>query len=277
MHIDVYWAPYNTFPLCKPKALKYLVTVHDLIFMDKISKKASFRQKVGALYRRYVLQYGLNKVDHFFTVSEYTKAQMRKRLSLSSDRVSVSYNCISNFINKIDIIKQSNIKKGNYYFTLSGDAPNKNLPFVLDYFKKNPDKYLLIGGVESHSSLRNRVFENVEFLPFGVDDNTIIQHYLACKGFLFLSLKEGFGIPVLEAMACNCRMLLSDTTSIPEIAGDCALYADPTDYDSFEQGMERLENFNPNIDDIQKRLERFFNWSCSADVVYRSIQDSIYK
>src|SRR5690606_40786424 len=83
--------------------------------------------------------------------------------------------------------------------------------------------------------------DRVVFMP-GPDDEDIAAAYSGAHGMLYVSLAEGFGLPVMEGMMCGCPIITSALTSIPEVAGDCALYVDPYDIQQIANAVLALEN-----------------------------------
>ncbi len=110
-----------------------------------------------------------------------------------------------------------------------------------------------------------------------VDDNSLKNLYRNAEAFVFPSLYEGFGLPVLEAFSCGCPAILSNASSLPEIGGDGAIYFDPYDKESITNSIEKVlhdEEFRDNL--IQKGYERqkFFSWkktAASTKKVYESL------
>lgn len=273
--LDCLWSPYNTFPLLINPKTKLLVTIHDLIFFSSLFTGTSF-QKIGRLYRRSCLLLGHKRIDKCFTVSQYSASEIKKRFNLST--VYITYNCIDAFWNKVQKIIESNrepLMRENFYFTISGDAPHKNLPFLVSFFKRHrPNDTLIIAGVSSTSSLRKENTKNIIFLNNNLSDEEIIEYYLKCKAFIFLSLEEGFGIPVLEAMACEAPLIVSDRTSLPEVVGDCGILISPNSEDELMKAMESIDTFKVSETTRLNQLQKFLHWSDSAKVVLNQIINS---
>ena len=95
----------------------------------------------------------------------------------------------------------------------------------------------------------------VEYATYGMDSN------------LFVSKYEGFGIPILEAMACNCRLIVSNVASIPEVCGDNGLYIDPYDVNTFSEAMNKIDDFEIDKNKRLHQIEKFSNWEKSANTL----------
>lgn len=270
---DVLWCPYNTMPLGSLGRTKLVVTVHDLIFLDPIDG-GTLRQRLGAIYRRLLIKRVCKKADRLLTVSQYTKGELVKRLGVPMEKVCVTFNKVDGFFKLyVDLFGQ--VKKGSHYFTVSGDAPHKNLPMLLRYFAEHKEERLVVAGVPVNSPLRNGAPDNVEFLP-PVSDKVLAEQYMSCKGFVFISLKEGFGLPVVEALVAECPMLLSEVSSIPEVAGRLGVYVDPTSYESLCEGFEKLKTYEVDAFAYHRQRDRFLNWNREADSVYAVCQSVLY-
>jgi glycosyltransferase involved in cell wall biosynthesis len=117
----------------------------------------------------------------------------------------------------------------------------------------------------------------IDFTGF-VDDNDLAAIYSGAIGFIFPSLYEGFGLPVLEAMQCECPVISSNTSSLPEVVGDAGFLVSPTDKDALCQSILKLYcNSDLRAKHSQYSLDRaaFFSWEKTLSEtleVYRSIK-----
>jgi len=165
---------------------------------------------------------------------------------------------------------------GRYLFYVGDMRPHKNLERTLEAFvtlnlrdvkfviggKRDPRFYPKIEKKVNELSLRDRVI----FLDY-VDREDLPHFYSGAEAFLFPSLYEGFGLPALEAMACGCPVVVSNTSSLPEVCGDAACYVDPFNADSIAEGINKVlrdEGLRNSL--IQKGLERakLFTWEKTA-------------
>lgn len=267
--IDVLWSPSNTFPLFMPRGVKLVVTIHDLIFMYKLPKGQNIIQRIGALYRRWVLKLGYKRIDTCITVSEFSASEIRRIFNIKDVRI--TYNCIEAFYKKTRDCLTS--EKADFYFTLSADAPSKNLPFLLNAFKnKLPNNKLVIGGVKNNSPLREQYQSGqIIFLNDGVPDELLIEHYLKCKAFVYVSLQEGFGIPPLEALSCGAKVISSYETSLREVVGECGILINPRREDELLEAIEKIADFEVPQTTIDNHLAQFTDWSIPAAIVLKNI------
>jgi glycosyltransferase involved in cell wall biosynthesis len=267
--LDILWSPYNTFPLFARQKTRIFVTIHDLIFFHKTTGESSLYQKIGRLYRKYCLILGKKRINQCFTVSEYSAGEIQQRLSLQD--ISITPNCADAFLSKIAAYNNSGAALAEYnkpfYFTVSGDSPGKNLLFVVNYFKRfMPDAYLYIAGVPVTSYMRRFAQDNIVMTGY-LSDEELAGYYKNCKAFLFLSLREGFGIPILEALSCGAKIIASNRTSIPEVAGNCAILIDPTSEEQFARALADIETFTVDEEYKKKHLSKYSSWKDTAKIV----------
>jgi glycosyltransferase involved in cell wall biosynthesis len=261
--LDILWCPYNTFPLFLRRKCRLFVTIHDLIFLSPPLGKESIRQKIGRLYRKSCVLLGKKRIDICFTVSEYSDNQIKTMLKITN--VYITYNCISTFYNLVKQVNSHPHKRDDFYFTVSGDTPSKNLYFLLGIFKKYLlSDYLIVAGVKQNSHLRKNISGNITFLNEGITDSTLALYYSTCKAFILPSLQEGFGIPVLEALVCNAPVIASNRTSIPEIVGDFGLLFDPTSEESLLDSIRNIDSLH--FSELKKcqHIEKFLDWNTTA-------------
>lgn len=263
-HLDVLWCPGNTFPLFLFSKTKLVVTIHDLIFYLKFDDPSSIRQKIGRLYRCLVTSYGRLRINTCITVSKYSAEEIKRRLGLQD--IYITYNKIDAFYQLVQAIDRP-IKREDFYFTVSGDTPSKNLTMLIDIFQRElSDEKLIIAGIPNGSILRTKQRNNIIFLPQGVGDEELIQYYLTCKMFVFLSRCEGFGIPVLEAIVCKSPIVCSNTTSLPEVVGHLGVLVNPLNKNEI---IDALLNSGIEIknDEMELHIQKFLRWSESAEII----------
>jgi glycosyltransferase involved in cell wall biosynthesis len=269
-NLDILWSPYDTFPLLCGRKTNLIVTIHDLIFLNKSIGKIKIRQIIGRLYRKYCILIGKNKIKIRFTVSNYSKKEIERKLGINN--VLITSNCISSFYNKYLLYKQKTEFNNiiiPYYFTVSGDAPSKNIKFIINYFINYlPNEYLYIAGISEHSCIRKYSSKNIVILESNLSDEELIGYYSKCRVFLFLSLQEGFGIPVLEALVCGAKIIVSNRTSIPEVAGNCAIVIDPDNEGQLSDALDKIELFLVDEKERNRQLKKYFEWKAVARIVH---------
>ncbi len=272
--IDILWSPYNTFPIHLSKNVMLITTIHDLIYLDKsIEGQMSLRQKIGKNYRKFCFK-NIKRVNHILTVSNYSAIKIKE---LAKDKkVDIIYNNIKLEKIKLDnsILKKMELNN-KFYLTVTGDTPSKNLKTLLEIYKENRKlKELVVVGIKdykkSHSYeyvVKNNLQSRVKFVDY-ISENELESLYQHCELFLFLSLAEGFGIPLIEAMKNNCKILSSNTTSLPEVLGNSGELVDPLNKNKILEKISILEK-EQDKKELKRRqenqLKKFISWEKSAN------------
>jgi glycosyltransferase involved in cell wall biosynthesis len=233
---DFLLCPYNTGPLWGASP-PVIVAIHDLIFLDKdLRSSPSTVQNLGRLYRKLVGRRIAKKSHRIVTCSEYSKGQIVTQFGIDPEKIVVIPNVVGEEwfegCPKPDLAKP-------YVLAVAGEAPSKNTRRLLEAMTllhaRMPELTLKIAGVSlrfhaGFAELANQhgLGSHVQLLPY-LNDMELRETYRGASAFVCPSLAEGFGIPLLEAMASGIPVSSSNTTSLPEVAGDCAVYFDPLD------------------------------------------------
>ena len=270
----------NTAPINSPVPL--ILTLHDIIFLEpRQSNNKSLYQNMGWYYRRLVVPRILPTCQKIITVSHFERNRIKETLRLSEDQIVTVYNGYSrDFFPRAETkaITQKYIQADKFLFFLGNTYPKKNVPRTLKayalYRKRSKDPLpLLIADIRDDiltTLLKELKIEDIRPFIFspGYIPNTDLPHlYSGSFAFLYTSLRESFGIPLLEAMACGTPVVTSNTSSMPEIGGTDALLSDPTNEEDITNKLLLLEN-NPMIyrQQVDYGLERakLFSWENTA-------------
>ena len=253
LRLDAVLCPYNTGPLASIGSTRLFLVVHDLIYLESgqtVPYGGSPYQMVGRLYRRLVVPRAVARAHALVTVSSYTAREIERRLRANGKPLLVVPNTIEE--TWFDVPTSPTPRK-DFILTVSGEAPHKNLYRVIQAFQQAtasgvlPAKMrLLIAGVSparfpAVSDLAERlgVAGSTQLLPY-VSAQEMQELYRTAAFMVFPSLIEGFGIPVLEAMASGCPVIVSDRGALPEVAGDAALVVDPLSVEAIADAMGRV-------------------------------------
>lgn len=272
--IDLLWCPFNTFPLFLSRNIRLVATIHDLIFLDRQLRQTYLRQRIGSHYRRVVVKSGLSRIDSIVTVSKASRDAIRRELGVDAF---ITYNQIDIENRREDpsIVKRLNLSPAGYLYTISGTAHNKNLSRVIRAYQSSGVRLpLVVSGVKeaafinSHAETEGLIFTDYVSEP---EKNALMSN---CKLFLFLSLSEGFGIPLLEAFAYGVPVLASKIPAVSEIAASAANLVDPENDSAISSSIADMAavSGNPHLEDQRRVLRDYASWSRQAQVLAKVFQ-----
>lgn len=248
---------------------RYVFTIHDLNHIDR-PENSSFLKK---LFYRFVVKRGCKKAYKVLTVSEFSRNRIVDWSGVSPDKV-------VNVGNGVDESFNSSVEPYDlgtpYYLCVGNRKAHKNEARVVKAFAQSDidkDIYLVFTGAPE-PSLETLIQEHnlssrVKFMG-NVTEEELPSLYKGARGLLFPSLYEGFGLPVLEAVACGTPVITSNCTSLPEVAGDAAILVDPLNTQELQEAIERLEHDTLLRNElIKKGFERVkhFTWEKTAQKV----------
>ena len=235
----------NTGPVYS--SIPLMLTLHDIIFMESISlfnKTGTWYQRLGNMYRRWIVPPVVKKSKCVVTVSDHERIRIQNFL-MPGSKLEAIHNGVGEHFRKIDDqrlllqVKEKYHLPEQFFFFLGNTDPKKNTPNVLKAFagfcEKSDEKYKLVMPDYDEGILRRTLMEighpeihdRIHLTGYVVNTElpVIINQ---CRLFLYPSLRESFGIPILEGMACGVPVITSNTSSMPEIAGDAALLVNPS-------------------------------------------------
>ena len=281
----------NTAPI--GLSIPLVLTLHDIIFMEKkIGSNSSMYQNLGRIYRRWVVPRVLKSVHTVITVSNFEKRNIEAAFPYLQKNIITVYNGVSSRFKPMDIPSESTflkLEKGAFWLLLGNTDPKKNLRNTLMAYafyleRSNYKKRLLLAELD-HIYLE-KLLKELDLLI--IKDFIVVEEYIAhdqlvevynsAFAFLYPSIRESFGLPLLEAMACGTPVVTSNTSAIPEVADDNVVYIDPTDIKSISEGMLKLENDPHLYYEISiKGLARSkaFNWEHTGKQTL-AIYESVY-
>lgn len=256
----------------------FVITIHDLILKRFPTRKAStlnpLMYKIKNLAYHLVISSAIKKAKKIIAVSNYTKKDILKYFKVDSDKIRVIYEGSPERKEN----KEEN-KKKTYLLYVGNAYPHKNLERLILAFnkliKEKKDIYLiLVGEIDYfYKRIKNKFSssENLIFTDF-VSDKDLSLLYKNALVYVFPSLYEGFGLPPLEAMAYGVPIVSSDSSCLPEILGDSAIYFDPENVnDIFEKIKYVLDNRKIRKKLVSKGFEQIekYNWQKMAKEILR--------
>jgi glycosyltransferase involved in cell wall biosynthesis len=271
----------------------YLITVHDLIRYFDLKGYPTLIHPPNLRDKCYLaLDYrGIRKATKIIAVSEATRHDLMRHLQIAEERIAVVYEGVDHQLFRPVVHRLVDYP---YLLFVGSEHPRKNFGGVLRAFRRLKtegrfkDLKLLkvgkAGGAEA--PFRQQTLHLIKALQLGgevifteyVPDEDLPAYYAAAECFVFPSFYEGFGLPVLEAMACGCPVIISNRAALPEIAGGAAPLIDPLDIERLAGAVrEVITNQAHRKDLIKKGLERAagFSWQRMAEgtlQVYREVE-----
>ena len=290
--VDILHCTSNTAPIwCD---IPLVLTLHDIIFLEPRDKKnKSLYQNLGYFYRRWNVPRILKKCRRIITVSDFELGNIKQKLQLPDSQLKMIYNGYNEWFRPIESDKQQYrkyIADAGYFFFIGNTDPKKNTERTLVAYAKylelsevkrpllmaDLDQEYLNGIIERNGieAIRDHIV-----MPGYIINSDLPYIYNNAFAFLYTSLRESFGIPLLEAMACGTPVITSNKSSMPEIAGHDAILINPESSDEIALKMLQLER---DTDFYQRQkavgLERakLFSWRKTTENLLR-LYEEVYK
>ena len=269
---------------------KQLPVIHDINFY---CHPQHLKWLTGKYYNYYFPKFAA-QASRIATVSEYSKKEISDVYHIHPNKIDVVYNGINQFFNAVDEKTKQETKKifsfGNDYFLfVSSLHPRKNIPNLIKAFalfkkESNSDLKLVLAGPtfwglqEINSLIAENNLTTDIVLTGRVSNEQLALLMASAFALTFIPFYEGFGIPLVEAMASEIPIITGNVSSLPEIAGDAALFVDPNNVNDIKKAMLRIyddEALRKNL--ITKGIERRqqFSWDKSAELLWNSVLKTI--
>jgi len=250
-----------------------IVFLHDIYceFFPEDFKK--FRDKITRIYNRQQYRLIAKHSKHIITVSNFSKNQIIQYCKAKPENISVifsSWDHYKNIAPDYSIFNKFPVLSKPFYFSVGSLSKRKNIKWIIEYARKNPDSLFAISGISlptvKINELDNAIPQNIILLDY-LDDSKVKALMTRCKAFISPSYYEGFGLPPLEALSCGAQIIISKAASLPEIYGNTAHYIDPfnTDVDLDALLSEPVEK----SDAILAK----YSYDTSAEKVYNLIKE----
>jgi glycosyltransferase involved in cell wall biosynthesis len=290
-NIDLFiFANFVSYPVLEKKNI---IIIYDLSYL----KYSQFGEPKNVKFLTKFVPLSIKETDHIVTISKNSKKEIINTYKVPENKISIIYPAIdNNFFKPVNSKNVNLIKKkynlGSKYLLFMGTLePRKNIINLIKAYRSLPKKIIhtfnlvLAGGkgwqdkdiLNFISKAQNSGYKII--VPGYISEKDLPALYSGAFLFLYPSLYEGFGLPVLEAMSCGCPVIASNTSSIPEVTGNAALLIDPKDHNFIKNAIiELLEDKNLRQDLITKgfRQVQKFSWDKSAKKLI-NVFNKVYK
>lgn len=272
--------------------IKSLAVIHDISFMhNPLDFPFGLRN-----YYKYFFPRFAHKAKRIVSVSEFSKQDIANQFSIAPENIDVVYNGSNEIYKPVSNDEISKTKQkytsGNDFFIFVGAlSPRKNVANLISAFdifktKTNSNLKLVIVGEKMFKTKNikntfNRINSKDDVIFTGrLNPEELKKLYGAALALTFVPYFEGFGIPIIEAMNCNTAVITSNCTSMPEVAGDAALYADPFSVHSIADAMINIYNNsdlrNQLVEKGKIQIQKF-SWDKTADKFWNSIEKAMHE
>lgn len=290
-NVDLYHATDFVLPPTLPST-KTLLTVHDLSFI-RVPEAASPALKA---YLENVVPRSTKQADHILADSQATKDDLIEFYQIADDKITVLLSGVDQrfhrVTNKQDLERVNDkyeLTDKRYIFSVGTVQPRKNYSRVIQSLYRLRQQgvdvhYAIAGGKgwledEMYQTIKDSNLQNYVHLLGFVDDEDLPALYSSAECLVITSLYEGFGLPILEAMACGTPVITSNLSSLPEVAGDAAILVDPLNLEAISDNLHDLLT-NPSTSaqfiDLGFQQVKYFTWAKSAEHL-KSVYDMLLR
>ena len=254
---------------------KQIITVHDLIPLDTNARN----QRMQRYFFRFVLPHGLANAAAIVTASQDTGQAICSRFGISPEKVRIiPHGVRSQAVRNTPNHNHRVIPQQKYILFAGRVTPYRNIDRLIQAFERiqgRIDHDLVVAGELQPGYHAARGNARISFRGY-VSDEELFALYRGASAFVFPSLQEGFGLTVLEAMACGCPVIVSHQSSLPEVCRTAAFFVDPYNVDNIAAGIETVvlnEGLRSILIDAGLRRAAEFSWMNSAKLHLRLFEE----
>ncbi|MGE5221503.1 MAG: glycosyltransferase family 4 protein [Omnitrophica WOR_2 bacterium] len=289
-HIELLHSPCLTAPVYLP--CPSVVTIHDTIWRSPEiyakRKRLPAHRRLMELYYRYIPELAVKRASVVITVSQAAKKSIIEQLGLPSGQIQVTYEAasrifhpVTGFEQIVSIRRKYGLSK-NFILAIGSADPRKNIATLIQAYGLLPARLRdrnELAIVWNHPTLVSDMVEQVETMGLAdkvhflnqVSSEDLAVLYNTASLFVFPSLYEGFGLPLLEAMSCGAPVIAADNSSIPEVAGDAALLVKAEDTESLARFIREIlqdEALRRKLSEKGLQRAKCFSWKkCGCETV----------
>lgn len=278
---DIVYHPFQYLSLFS--RAKQIITIHDFIplYYPEVAKHQYY-------YYKFIMPILLKKAYKVICISENTKNDVLKFYNIDSDKLVKIYNGYDRELFNVNNVREDILEKYNitrpYFIAVGAGYSHKNLETALNAFSEIVNKFdseFVIVGKDSNYILKLKelvkklhIEKQVKFIGY-VPDEDLPTLYNKSKAFVYPTLYEGFGLPILEAMACETVVLTSNNSSLPEVYGDAALDFDAKDEKEIVNKMKLVltdSKLREKLIELSKKQIAKFTWDNTAEGVVKIVE-----
>lgn len=271
--------------------VKQLLVVHDLAFEHFNGHLDWLTQK----YYRYYTPRFTKKAKRIVTVSEFTKNDIVQRYKIAPEKIDVVYNGSNPRFQPLTEPAKEEVRRkytnGSKYFMYAGAIhPRKNISRLFqafDEFKKDDSTgiKLVIAGrkaweTDETMQVYNRMNHKDEVVFLGhLEQSELVSVTGAAEAMVYISLLEGFGIPIVEAMSCDVPVITSNISSMPEVAGDAGILVDPYSVNAITEAMKKISSdttLRHSLIEKGRVQRKKFSWEKTGDQLWESMMKGLH-
>ncbi|MEG1916315.1 MAG: glycosyltransferase family 1 protein [Muribaculaceae bacterium] len=290
--LDILHCTSNTAPIFCSVSL--ILTLHDIIFLEnQEGSNKSWYQNMGRIYRRIVVPKILKKCKKIITVSNFERNNIISKLHLPKHNIVTIHNGYNNrfsvLTDDVSCVTQKYIAESEYLLLFGNTDPRKNVPRTLKAYsaylnQSNKKRHLLIIDIDENilnTIIKDENIENIRpyICSYGyIPIEDIAYLYNGAWLFLYTSLREGFGIPILESMACGTPVITGNVSSMPEVAGDGGMLVNTFDANAIANKLLEFES-DESLYDIQvdygfERVKQY-SWNNTAKALLKVYKETV--
>lgn len=282
---DIFFSPDGFIPL--GMSIPKVSMVHDVAYLRY---PEHLQPRISAFYKKWMPRY-LAYTDHIITVSEFSKSEIIAGYNVPADKISVVYNGITDVYQPVPTDQKQKTRekytKGLPYFVYLGAIhPRKNLLTLVRAFEQfksttPSDQQLVLAGrpswhtEEVFKAIADSQWKDAIHLPGYIATTDATALVASAEAMIYPSLYEGFGLPLVEAMASGVPVICSDVSSLPEVAGNAALLFAPTDVNLLAHHMMRVskeESLRKELITLGHERVKSFSWDKASNQVYEILR-----
>ena len=272
---NIFFSPTHYIPRFCPLGIKRICTIFDLSFVhfpEMFNAKDLWQLKNWT-------KFSVANADHIITISNTSKKDIIGQYAVDKEKITVAYPGFNK-----EVFKKTQVKTGNYIIYVGTVQPRKNLIRLIEAVSRIEDLKLFIVGKTKGEGREGWMYEDILQAPkkLGIEDRVKFLGFVPTEklpkllsgalAFVEVSLWEGFGIPVVEAMAAGVPVIVSNASSLPEIVGKAGLLVDPYSVDQIEQAIRTVvsdKKLHQKLSRLGLEQARKFSWDKMAKALLK--------